>query len=43
VITPYVDFTSLDLVGVVVPKGTKSDRTVITAGPRTTPDRTGGR
>ncbi|MEP7089347.1 MAG: rod shape-determining protein MreC [Nocardioidaceae bacterium] len=31
VITPYVDFTSLDLVGVVVDKGTTSDRTVITA------------
>ena len=32
VITPYVDFTSLDLVGVVVPPGTTSDRTVIRAG-----------
>jgi rod shape-determining protein MreC len=32
VITPYVDFTSLDLVGVVVDEGTKSDRTVIRAG-----------
>jgi rod shape-determining protein MreC len=31
VITPYVDFTSLDLVGVVVDKDTKSDRTVIQA------------
>jgi rod shape-determining protein MreC len=31
VITPYVDFTSLDLVGVVVDKHTKSDRTVIKA------------
>ena len=32
VITPYVDFTSLDLVGVVVAPGTTSDRTVIRAG-----------
>jgi rod shape-determining protein MreC len=32
VITPYVDFTSLDLVGVVVDEDTKSDRTVIRAG-----------
>ena len=31
VITPYVDFTSLDLVGVVVDRSTKSDRTVIKA------------
>jgi rod shape-determining protein MreC len=31
VIAPYVDFSSLDLVGVVVDKGTKSDRTVIKA------------
>lgn len=31
VIEPYVDFTSLDLVGVVVAKGTKSDRAVIKA------------
>jgi len=31
VITPYVDFTSLDLVGVVVDKSTRSDRTVIKA------------
>jgi rod shape-determining protein MreC len=31
VIEPYVDFTSLDLVGVVVNKNTKSDRTVIKA------------
>ena len=30
-ITPFVDFTSLDLVGVVVDKDTKSDRTVIQA------------
>jgi rod shape-determining protein MreC len=33
VIAPYVDFTSLDLVGVVVDKDTKSDRAVIRAGP----------
>ena len=32
VISPYVDFSSLDLVGVVVKRGTKSDRTVIEAG-----------
>jgi rod shape-determining protein MreC len=31
VIEPYVDFTSLDLVGVVVKKGTRSDRSVIRA------------
>ncbi|MDN5893784.1 MAG: hypothetical protein L0H93_07120 [Nocardioides sp.] len=31
VIDPFVDFTSLDLVGVVAPKGTKSDRQVIEA------------
>lgn len=31
VIQPFVDFTSLDLVGVVVPKGSDSDRTVIQA------------
>ena len=31
VIAPFVDFTSLDLVGVVVDKDTKSDRAVITA------------
>ncbi len=31
VITPYVDFTSLDLVGVVVDKNAKSDRSVIKA------------
>ncbi|RYE78468.1 MAG: rod shape-determining protein MreC [Myxococcales bacterium] len=29
VITPYVDFSSLDVVGVVVPHGTDSDRPVI--------------
>ncbi len=32
VIEPYVDFTSLDLVGVVVDQDTKSDRAVIRAG-----------
>jgi hypothetical protein len=31
VIEPYVDFTSLDLVGVVVDPDTVSDRTVIKA------------
>lgn len=31
VIRPLVDFTSLDLVGVVVPRGTQSDRSVIRA------------
>lgn len=31
VIEPYVDFTSLDTVGVVVPSGTRSDRGVIEA------------
>jgi rod shape-determining protein MreC len=31
VIVPYVDFGSLDLVGVVVPSGTRSDRAVIQA------------
>lgn len=30
-ITPYVDFGALDLVGVVVPSGTKSDRAIIDA------------
>jgi len=34
VIEPFVDFSSLDLVGVVVPDGTKSDRTVIKADTR---------
>ena len=29
VIAPYVDFGSLDLVGVVVPSGTESDRAVV--------------
>lgn len=32
VIRPFVDFTALDVVGVVVPKGTVGDRTVMTAG-----------
>ncbi|MET3963260.1 rod shape-determining protein MreC [Marmoricola sp. OAE513] len=32
VIAPFVDFTALDVVGVVVPKGTQGDRTVITQG-----------
>ena len=32
VIEPYVDFTALDLVGVVVDRDTKSDRAVIRAG-----------
>jgi rod shape-determining protein MreC len=31
VIEPYVDFGSLDLIGVVVPSGTRSDRAVIEA------------
>ena len=31
VIQPYVDFGSLDLVGVVVPSGSASDRAVIEA------------
>jgi rod shape-determining protein MreC len=31
VIQPYVDFGALDLVGVVVPSGTRSDRGVIEA------------
>ncbi len=31
VVVPFVDFTSLDLVGVVVPSGTSSDRAVIEA------------
>lgn len=35
VVSPFVDMTSLDLVGVVVPRGTKSDRPVISAGTRT--------
>lgn len=32
VIKPFVDFSSLDVVGVVVPKGTEGDRPVLTAG-----------
>jgi rod shape-determining protein MreC len=32
VIAPFVDFTALDVVGVVVPKGTQGDRPVLTAG-----------
>ncbi len=32
VIKPFVDFTALDVVGVVVPKGTRGDRPVLTAG-----------
>lgn len=32
VVRPFVDFSSVDLVGVVVEKGTRSDRTVIEAG-----------
>lgn len=32
VIQPFVDFTSLDVVGVVVPQGTQGDRPVLTAG-----------
>ena len=31
VIDPFVDFSSLDLVGVVVPSGTRSDRAVVEA------------
>ena len=32
IIAPFVDFTALDVVGVVVPKGTQGDRPVLTAG-----------
>lgn len=32
IIKPFVDFTALDVVGVVVPKGTTGDRPVLTAG-----------
>jgi rod shape-determining protein MreC len=32
VIRPFVDFSALDVVGIVVPKGTKGDRPVLTAG-----------
>jgi rod shape-determining protein MreC len=34
VIAPFVNFSSLDVVGVVVPAGTHSDRKLITAGGR---------
>jgi rod shape-determining protein MreC len=37
VIEPYVDFAALDLVGVVVPSGTDSDRAVVEADGRLTP------
>lgn len=44
VITPFVDFTSLDLVGVVVDKDTKGDRAVIRAdAPTPSPTGRGGR
>jgi rod shape-determining protein MreC len=33
VIKPLVDFTALDVVGVVVPPGTEGDRSVLTSGP----------
>jgi rod shape-determining protein MreC len=39
-IAPFVDFTSLDLVGVVVDRHTKSDRAVIRAGSATPTGRT---
>jgi rod shape-determining protein MreC len=43
VIAPFVDFSSLDLVGVVVDANTKSDRTVIRAGAlETSPHRSEG-
>lgn len=42
VIRPYVDFSSLDVVGVVVDEDTRSDRTVIRADGRTD-DSAGGR
>lgn len=42
VIRPFVDFSALDLVGVVVDAGTRSDRTLITAG-GARPPRGGGR
>ncbi|MGN6781486.1 MAG: rod shape-determining protein MreC [Marmoricola sp.] len=32
IVTPYVDFSALDLVGVVVPRGTRGDRPVIAGG-----------
>jgi rod shape-determining protein MreC len=31
VVEPFVDFSSLDVVGVVVPTGTRSDRAVVEA------------
>jgi rod shape-determining protein MreC len=43
VIAPYVDFTSLDLVGVVAGQHVKSDRTVIRADGSTRAPRQGGR
>jgi rod shape-determining protein MreC len=32
VVKPFVDFTALDVVGVVVPRDTEGDRPVLTAG-----------
>jgi rod shape-determining protein MreC len=43
IISPYVDFTSLDLVGVVVDRDTKSDRAVIRAGSTSTDSGEGSR
>jgi rod shape-determining protein MreC len=43
VITPFVDFTSLDLVGVVANRNVKSDRTVIRADGSTRAPAQGGR
>lgn len=40
VIKPFVNFSALDVVGVVVPKGTKGDRPLLTAG--STPGSTSG-
>jgi rod shape-determining protein MreC len=37
VIEPFVDFAALDLVGVVVPSGTDSDRAVVEADGRFVP------
>jgi rod shape-determining protein MreC len=42
VIEPLVDFSSLDLVGVVVDADTESDRTIIKAGDAQRPGRSGG-
>ena len=42
VIVPFVDFTSLDLVGVVVDKNTRGDRAVIKAGKAQAAGPTGG-